>query len=172
MGGARDVQAVFSSDRIDFMPVSEDLIPEYLVMLNDTERVQRYITRHVRQYDEAAEREWVRGKRESHAPIFSMIERATGRFIGNIEYMDRMGDAADLGIAITAAQQDKGFGSEAIRRFLTFGFEQLGLEEVRLNVFDDNPRAFHVYEKCGFTLAGPGREEGDLYMTARRRAAL
>ena len=166
------MKAVFSSGRIDFVPVSEALIPDYLVMLNDLERVQRYITRHVRLYDEASEREWVRGKLEGGAPIFSMIERATGRYIGNIEFMDRTDDKAVLGIAVTAAQQDKGFGSEAIRRFLDYGFDELGLAEIALNVFDDNPRAFHVYEKCGFSLVGPGREDGDLCMVARRGEAL
>ena len=66
------MRAVFSSERIDFVPVSEDLIPDYLVMLNDLERVQRFITRHVRLYDEASEREWVRGKLTANAPIFSI----------------------------------------------------------------------------------------------------
>ena len=162
------MQAVFSSERIDFQPVSEALIPEYLVMLNDIEGVQRFITREPRLYDEASERDWVRGKLAAGVPIFSMIERATGRFIGNIEFMDRTDAAAELGIAITAARQEKRFGREAIRRMLEYGFETLGLREITLNVFEENARARHVYERCGFIAVGPGSAPGDIRMKVTR----
>ena len=79
-----------------------------------------------------------------------MLERDTGDFIGNIELMDIADGAGELGIAVTAAMQDKGYGTEAVRAMVRYGMDTLGLRRVFLKVFPDNARAIRVYEKCGF----------------------
>ena len=143
---------VFSSEHIDFVPVSEALLPDYLAMVNDIENVRRYIAmnRGAQPISEEKERRWVQQKLAERAPVFSMREKGTGAFIGNVEFMDAADGAAELGIAITATMQDKGFGSEAIPAVVDYGMDALGLRRVFLKVFPDNARAIHVYEKCGF----------------------
>ncbi len=140
----------FESDRISFVEVSELLIPDYLVMVNDIERVDRFLGGAHDPYTEEAEIGWVRAKLEEKAPVFSMIEKAGGCFIGNIEIMDVKDSAGELGIAITAAKQDMGYGTEAVSALLAYGFNQLGLKRIFLRANSDNTRAIHVYEKCGF----------------------
>jgi diamine N-acetyltransferase len=43
-----------------------------------------------------------------------------------------------------------GYAIEATALLVDFGFRQLGLREIYLEVFTQNGRAIHVYEKCGF----------------------
>ncbi len=64
--------------------------------------------------------------------------------------MDVSDAQGELGIAITAAKQELGYGTEAICRILEYGAEDLGLKRIILKAFSFNARAIHVYEKCGF----------------------
>jgi RimJ/RimL family protein N-acetyltransferase len=52
----------------------------------------------------------------------------------------------------------KGYGSDAMNVILRFGFRQLNLNRVNLNVFDYNPRAIRSYEKVGFQVEGRERQ--------------
>ncbi len=144
------MDVVFESDSISFARVSEDLIPDYLALLNDYERVGRFISANDREYTAEGEVSWVRRKLAENEQVFSMLEKPCGAFIGNIELMDVRDADGELGIAITAARQDRGYGTEAIRRLLDYAFTDLKLERVWLKVYPDNTRAIHVYERCGF----------------------
>ena len=46
--------------------------------------------------------------------------------------------------------QNKGYGKEALKRSVEYGFDNLGLTRIYLSVYANNPRAVHVYEECGF----------------------
>ena len=145
------MRQVFESDNIRFVQLDESLVQDYLAMVNDMENVGKLIGS-TRTFTEEEETEWVRTKLENNFRIFSMIDKATGEFIGNIEIMDVEGDAAsgELGICITAKQQDRGFGSEAIPAMVKYAAKEYGLKRLMLRVFPFNDRAVHVYEKCGF----------------------
>lgn len=144
------MRQVFASDSIRYVEVTEALLPDYLAMVNDIARVARFIGRRAEPIPEEEERAWVRGKRAENAPIFSMLEKATGAFIGNVELMDVCGGEAELGIAVTAGMQDRGFGKEAVQAIAAWGRDRLGLKRIALKVYPENARAIHVYEQCGF----------------------
>ena len=156
------MKQVFESERISFVEVTEELIKDYLAMVNDIERVARFIGRRTEPITEEQELVWVRKKREEKAAIWSMIEKATGEFIGNIEFMDVRGAEGELGIAITAKKQNLGFGREAIRAAVSYAAARFGLKRITLKVYPDNPRALHVYEACGFRAYD--RTEEDIFM--------
>ena len=158
------MKPIFSSSRISFVPVCTSLIPDYLIMVNDVENVQRFIggIHEPCDYTEAKEISWVNAKLSDNSPVFSMLEQSTGRFIGNIEFTSIQDGKAELGIAITAAMQDKGFGTEAIRELLCYGARRYGLKKVVLRARPWNPRALRVYEKCGFVEYD--RNEDHVYM--------
>ncbi len=153
---------LFSSENIDFAQVSEALLQDYLTLVNDYAGVGRFIGRKDEPTPPEKERKWVRKKQEENAALYSMIERKSGEFIGNIELMDITGAEAELGIAITAAKQDLGYGTEAIRRVTEYAAQELGLERIFLKAYPFNARAIHVYEKCGFREYE--RTEADVYM--------
>ena len=119
-------------------------------MINDNENVNRFISKRGKKITEEEEVVWVRKKLEEKALIFSMIEKKTGDFIGNTELMDGNDTVRELGIAITAKKQNKGYGTEAVAALLKYGFETLGLQKIVLRAKPDNARAIHVYNKCGF----------------------
>ena len=144
------MQTIFESDHIRFVRVSETLLPDYLAMVNDIEHVARFIGRRLEPISEEKEIKWVREKQAEQAVLFSMLEKRTDAFIGNIELMDIADGVGELGIAITASMQDRGFGTEAILAMARYGMDILGLRRIFLKVYPDNARAIHVYKRCGF----------------------
>lgn len=153
---------VFESERIIYVRPSFDLIPEYLEMINDIENVARFIGERRELLTEAEEYDYIKNKMDNDATMFSMLEKSSHKFIGNIEFFNRKEDEAEWGIAITAAMQNEGYGKEALRRSIEYGFNDLGLNRIYLGVYVKNPRAIHVYESCGFKEYK--RDEVDIYM--------
>ena len=87
------MEQVFESRRISFVRVSEQLVPDYLIMINDTENVGRYFAGQKEPYTVEQEIDWVRKTLEENAEVFSMIEKSSGEFIGNIELREELGIA-------------------------------------------------------------------------------
>ncbi|MBR4471254.1 MAG: GNAT family N-acetyltransferase [Erysipelotrichaceae bacterium] len=156
------LKQIFESEKISFVEVSESLADDYLIMVNDYENVNRFLGRSRKVYTKQDEVEWVKKKLDDHEIVYSMIEKESGDFIGNIEYMDVDESSKELGIAITAKMQDKGLGTEAISRMIEYGFNDLGLKKIVLKTDPDNCRAIHVYVKCGFKEYD--RNENDVFM--------
>ena len=154
---------IFDSDRIHFVKLSEDLVNDYLNMVNDIE-VQKYISRNRKTYELDGEMEWIKSKLKENSIIFSMIEKETNKFIGNIEIMRINNNIGEMGIAITPKQQNKHFGQEAIKRFIEYSFNDLGLDGLELNVFNFNPRGIRCYEKVGFIKDGHGKTDDEIHM--------
>lgn len=160
---------VFESDNIEYVNLSEELVSDYLEMVNDFDNVRRYISKDLVKFSYESELAWVKKKLDNKDLCFSMIEKSTKKFIGNIELMDVHEKQAELGIAITASMQGKGYGSEAIRSLLRYAFKQLELEYIYLNVYKINQRAMSCYEKVGFKYAGEGKDKDSLKMDVLRK---
>ena len=146
----RKTDPVFESENIIFVRPSYNLVPDYLEMVNDIENVARFIGERREPYTEEEERDYIKDKMDKDATMFSMLEKDTRKFIGNIEFFNRKETEAEWGIVITASMHNKGYGKEALRRSVDYGFSELGLKRIYLGVYADNLRAIHVYEKCGF----------------------
>ncbi len=155
------MKTIFETERIRFVEVSESLVIDYVNLVNDIEHVGRLIGR-TKTVTEEKEREWVREKLAEKAVLFSMLEKGSGAFIGNIELMDIQDAAGELGIAITGEKQNLGYGTEAIPAMLDYGWSACGLRRIFLKVYPDNLRAIHVYKKCGFREYD--RTEEDIFM--------
>lgn len=156
------MEILFESENIFFIKPSLEHVPDYLEMVNDIEHVARFIGERRKAYTEQEERAYVQEKIDGGAAMYTMIEKSTGRFIGNTEFFRRVYREAEWGIAITASMQDKGFGTEALKRMIDYGMNDLGLERIYISVYKDNLRALHVYEKCGFKEYN--RNDTDVFM--------
>lgn len=65
------------------------------------------------------------------------------------------------GLAVGIGRRDargKGYGAEAMRLLLDFGFDELNLHRIQLTVFAYNQRAIRLYERLGFKHEGTYRE--------------
>lgn len=169
VGDKSEMKQVFESERISFVEVSESLVDDYLIMVNDIENVERFIGGWHAPFTVGQEISWVHKKLDEKAPVYSMIEKGSGDFIGNIELMDVADDTGELGIAITAEKQDQGYGTEAIMALTYYGVNGLGLKRIFLRTNPKNTRAIHVYEKCGF--AEYARTDDHIFMEMINRTA-
>lgn len=155
---------VFESENIMYVRVCENLINNYLTMVNDPD-VQKCISHKSRVYTYEQELEWVNKKLNENAPLFSMIEKDTGDYIGNVEIMDITDGIGEIGIAITPLKQNMHYGTEAMTSIVNYALNVIGLNNVNLNVYKTNPRAIRCYEKVGFIADGVGKTEEDIHMT-------
>lgn len=74
--------------------------------------------------------------------------------------IDRINGSAQLGIFIgEAGEWGKGYGTDAVNAIVDFGFAELRLERIWLNVWTENPRARRAYEKAGFVREGTLRHD-------------
>lgn len=84
-------------------------------------------------------------------------DRAVGEVV--INEIDTINRSANIRITIfDPADWNKGYGTDAMRQMVNYGFEMLKLHRIELGVFDFNPRALRVYEKIGFQREGLLRE--------------
>ena len=160
------METVFESENIIYVRPSYDLVPEYLEMVNDIQNVARFIGDRRDKLTYEDECDYIKDKMDKDAAMFSMIEKGSQKFIGNIEFFNRKDEEAEWGIVLTASMQDKGYGTEALIRSVEYGFNELGYKRIYLTVFADNLRAIHVYEKCGFTEYD--RNDVDVFMEIRK----
>ena len=145
--------------RVCLRAIERSDIPTFVRWFNDPE-----VTKHLLMYlpmSQAQEERWFEEYLQDNRRNVFGIETLDGQLIGNVglEGIDWKNSKVELGIVIGEKDYwDKGYGTEAITTLLHFVFEQMNLHRVSLRVFDDNPRAIHCYEKCGFKLEGRLRE--------------
>jgi len=157
------MEKVMESENIIYIKVTENLIDDYLKMVNDPE-VQNKISKVKKQYSKEQEIEWIRLKQEQKSIIFSMLEKDTNKYIGNIEIMNIINNIGEIGICITSDMQDKHYGTEALKKIIDYAYRTLGLDGLELNVYASNPRAIHCYENVGFIKDGVGKSADDIHM--------
>ena len=111
-------------------------------------------------FSKAMEEKWFdemltrQGKEGFHFVICLLADdRAIGTAgFHHVNYED--GHAA-FGISIgEKAEWSKGFGTDTLRAICDFGFGQLRLERIELDVYEPNKRAQRSYEKAGFVTEG------------------
>lgn len=144
-----NMKPIFVSENIKYVNLSTELIEDYLTMVNDY-NVSKFISKEFIIYNRSNELSWVMDRLKNNDIVFSMLDKKTDKFIGNIELRDFHDKQAELGISITAKMQDKHYGREAIEAFLNYCFCNYDLDRIILKVFKFNERAIHVYEKSGF----------------------
>jgi diamine N-acetyltransferase len=92
---------------------------------------------------------------------FVICRLADGRPIGTIGLhgVDLRQGTAEFGIAIgEKGDWGKGYGTDALRAICDFGFGELRLERIGLQVYAGNDRARRSYEKAGFAPEGVLRQ--------------
>lgn len=92
--------------------------------------------------------------------FFVICRRQDDRAVGSIDLheVDRRNGSASLGIAIgEESDRGRGYGTDALIALVSFGFDQLRLERIELDVYDYNDRARAVYERVGFVHEGTMR---------------
>lgn len=93
--------------------------------------------------------------------VFEIHVADDGRYIGNcgLNDIDIRHGHAEVGIVVgETCEQNKGYGRDAIRTLLRFGFDTLRLHRIEIRASAGNDRAVHLYRSIGFNDAGVLRE--------------
>ena len=90
----------------------------------------------------------------------AVTDKPTGECVGEavLNQWDPGNESCNFRILIGPRGRDRGLGSEATRLIVGYGFEQLRLHRISLEVYAFNPRARRAYEKAGFRVEGVLRE--------------
>jgi RimJ/RimL family protein N-acetyltransferase len=145
-------------EKVALGPLARELIPLYQKWdtdfeINRTTNSARPVT--LEEETDAYER-YVRDK---SIVLFTIYERGSWRPIGKTYLSLTSHSEAEFGIVIGERDcQGKGYGTEATRLVLDYGFTVLGLHNIMLTVFEYNLAGIKAYEKAGFGVIGRRRQ--------------
>ncbi len=153
------------------MPLEGEITRLRAVERSDAERAYRWVNdREVTEHlgiryplSMASEEEWVEraAQRNRYSDAVFAIEIAeSGEHIGNCGLHDVHPEdrSAELGVMIGAKEQwSRGYGTDALRTLITFGFREMNLRRIFLRVDENHPGAIKAYERIGFQHEGRHR---------------
>jgi len=161
-------------ERIYLSPMDPGDLEIYTKWMNDSE-VTRWLGMHSGVFSLPAERAFLENAtKETNNYQFAIVlrdghnPRGGDRLIGNIGLMDlnQINRRATLGLFLGEEEdRSKGYGSEAIKLLLDYGFNWLGLRNIDLHVHSGNARAIACYKKAGFLEYG--RRHGAVFADGR-----
>ncbi len=151
---------VLEGSAVRLEPLTEAVFEPYWAALQDPE-VNRLTGTHTT-FDAASVEDWLRTRREHHDRVDWAIMRCEdGAFLGEAVINDLDVDNESASFRLWLAGPGifgRGYGTEATRLVVKYALNEIGLHRLSLEVFDHNPRARRVYEKCGFVVEGRLRD--------------
>lgn len=150
-------------DRIYLSPktISDETIDKYTQWMNDFE-VTDYTGRSGQIVTFQGEKEWLENSvKNTNNRNFDIIDLSTNKLVGTVglEDIKPIERSAVLGIFIgEESHRSNGYGTEAIKLILEYGFKYLNLHSIRLDLLSVNERAHKCYIKCGFKDTGCNRD--------------
>jgi L-phenylalanine/L-methionine N-acetyltransferase len=107
----------------------------------------------------AQRRDWLaRVSSDGHVLVAEIDGRVVGNLGLHIQSTTRRRDVASFGMSVHDDFQGRGIGSALMQAMLELADNWLGLRRIELEVYADNVRAIHLYEKFGFVVEGTGRQ--------------
>ena len=140
-------------------PMNPEDAPKYVGWFNDLEVAVNLKTQ--MNINLVSEREFLEKNLKEGSPFFAIVDLATDKLIGNCGLHDIgwIGRHAEFGILIGEKDYwNKGYGEEATRLILDYGFNIINLHNIFLKVLEFNKRAVRAYEKAGFKQIGRWRK--------------
>lgn len=144
--------------RVYLRPAEKEDVPTFVRWFADAE-VTRYLALRA-PFSTAMEERWFermsesQGKRDFHF-VICLVDGDTPIGTAGFHGVDWMNGNAEFGISIGEKHLwNQGYGTEALNAICDFGFGQLRLERIELEVYAPNLRAQRSYEKAGFSHEG------------------
>jgi len=149
-------------DRVYLRAIEMEDAPYFVEWLNDPE-VRCYLERNFPPLNLGREREWIEHLyKDRNSVTFGIVLKESDKLIGSTGFggIDWRNRRAPFGIVIgDKTEWSKGYGTEATKLMVRYGFDALNLNRIFLHVFDHNPRAMRAYKKAGFVKEGVLRQD-------------
>lgn len=89
------------------------------------------------------------------------VESREGELVGHVSLWgaEVRNRCAAFGIVIGPGHQSRGFGTEATRLMVDYGFREMGLHRIELTVNAENQRGIAAYRRAGFEQEGVFRSK-------------
>jgi RimJ/RimL family protein N-acetyltransferase len=153
-------QPVLTGHRVRLEPLTPAVLENYLAALADPE-VSRLTGSHA-MFDRPTIETWLATRQEHHDRAdWAAVRAADGAFLGEavLNELDPDNESANYRVQLAGPHLfGQGYGTEITRLVVDYALGTVGLHRVSLGVYDFNPRAQRVYEKCGFSHEGRLRE--------------
>jgi len=147
-------------ERLYLSPINKDDVEIYTKWLNDYEVSGPLANLYAQTISLVSEQKALESL-TSDGQNYAMVLHDNDTLIGNIslQYIDNISRRADIGLFIGERDhRNKGYGSEALRLILGYGFKTLNLHNIMLRVDSDNEIAISCYKKVGFREFGRRRD--------------
>ena len=145
-----------TGDNIYLSPISFDDVEQYAEMVNDIKvSVGLGYLSYTNIIDFESEKEFLISVKKEKMFAVRLLEN--DELLGNIGFnsLDIINRNGALGVLIgNPKYQRKGYGTEALKLILDYGFSFLNLRNISLNVFEYNEVAYNLYKKAGFKEVG------------------
>jgi Acetyltransferases, including N-acetylases of ribosomal proteins len=144
-----------AGEKVYLSPIDPDDAEKYTEWLNNPEILQ-FITLEPQVIGVAGERAMLE-KMAASGHNFAVVRQDDDELLGTVSlnFVDMIFRRAELGIFLgEPAELSKGYGAEAIKLLLDYGFNTLGLHSIELFAFAFNERALACYRKVGFRECG------------------
>ncbi len=141
-------------------PITVEDAEQYCEWLNDFEIASNLLIFN-QQLNLEKERSILQDMIKNNSQIFAIVDLETDKLLGNcsIFRITERNRKAEVGIFIGDKNDwSKGYGTEALTLLIDYGFNILNLNNIMLEVFSFNKRAFRSYKKIGFKVIGHRRE--------------
>ena len=146
-------------DRIYLSPRNSEDVELFTEWLNDFE-ITDYTGRSGILTTLESEKKYLE-ENSSPEATFVIVTIEGDKMIGTVglEDVNNINRTATLGIFIGDKDyRDKGYGTEAIKLILEYGFKYMNLNNIKLDLMAFNTRSLKCYEKCGFKEYGRRRK--------------
>ena len=153
----RPLQAL-RGELVYLRPAERDDLDRFVQWFSDAETTRNLAMR--APFSRAMEEQWFehmvseQGKSTYHFVICRLTDDAPIGTAG-LHNLDLVNGNAEFGISIgEKGEWNKGYGTDTLNTICDFGFGELRLERIELQVYAGNARARRSYEKAGFALEG------------------
>ena len=153
-------QPVLTGPRVRLELLGSQHFDAYRSMLAEPEAMRLTGTR--QRFTDEWIRQWLATRQDHHDRAdWAIVRHEDSVFLGDAVLNELHEHNASAAFRICLAGPHvfgRGYGTEATGLVVDYAFDVAGLHRVHLEVYDFNPRAQRVYEKCGFIREGLQRD--------------
>ena len=146
-------------ERIYLSPRSIEDAEQYTEWMNDFDTTD-YIGTSFKVMSLQDEQQYLETNKKAEV-AFAIVTEKEDKLIGCVALhdIDNIRRIATMGIFIGDREyRGQGYGTEAVKLILDFGFNYLNLNNIKLDLKEFNERALACYKKCGFKEYGRRRK--------------